>query len=149
MSVYFAIAGDYMKIGYSWNPISRASTITTNCARPDDLPRATEVDLIGWVPGGHHREAEFHAKFADKRVAGEWFRGISRDEAAALVWDDPRGCDIQRMSAMAVFAAVRYPNATRDDIEAAGITVLAVSEEEGMRRFNEMFSREAREDGAA
>lgn len=124
MSVYFAQAGDYVKIGYSADPIARASTITRLGKRPADLPFGTDVDLIGWIPGDQWRETEMHGKFTSSRVAGEWFR-LDRDEIRALILDDPRGVDMRRMSALAVFAAAAHPTMTRDEIALAGIPIEA------------------------
>lgn len=123
MSVYFAEAGGYTKIGYSANPISRAATLTTNGKRPADLPRGEYVDLIGWVPGDTWREGVLHAQFVGSRVAGEWFHRVDRDVIRGLIWADPRGVDLHRMTALAAMYAIRHPGITRADIEAAGITL--------------------------
>lgn len=139
MSVYFAIAGPYMKIGYSWNPINRMNTVTTNGRTPDDLPADTEVDLIGWIPGGRELEREFHKRFANTRVAGEWF-WADREEAARIVWDDPRGVDIEKMSMQAVLVMKKYPHATRDEVAAAGVQVEATPLDEAMLRFNQRIA---------
>ena len=120
MSVYFAEAGGFTKIGYSKNPVKRAATLTTNGKRPDGLPRGAFVDLIGWVPGDTWREAEIQAQFIDRRVAGEWFRLIDRETIHDLIWTDPRGVDLHRMSTLHVFYAVENPGATRAEMEAAG-----------------------------
>lgn len=130
MSVYFATAGDYVKIGHSADPIARLNTITRNGKRPSDLPFAAEARLIGWIPGDVCDEALLHRRFADQRVAGEWFRGIDCDVLRDLIWADPHGIDIERMSATAVFVALRCPQATRDDIAAAGVRLEALSLEE-------------------
>jgi hypothetical protein len=125
MSVYFAHAGDYTKIGYSAHPIRRAATLTTNGKRPDDLPRGTGTDLVGWVPGDRWREAEIQARFIDRRVAGEWFRRIDDDLLRDLIWADPRGVDLYRMTSSAVLSAMQNPEKTRDEIEAVGYPVVA------------------------
>lgn len=129
MSVYFIEAGPYMKIGFSDNPIQRASTVTHTGKRPDDLPLNAEADLIGWVPGDRKLEREMHKAFAKIRVAGEWFWS-ERDVAAALIWADPRGVDMHRMSSQAVFAMLKHSTLTRAEVEAAGIAVLAASLED-------------------
>lgn len=124
MSVYFAAAGPYIKIGYSADPIARASTVTTAGKRPATLPRATPTHLIGWIPGDRAVEAAMHQRFAADHVAGEWFY-ISADMVRDLIWADPRGVDMRRMSAMAVFTAQARPEATREQMELAGIPVEA------------------------
>lgn len=134
MSVYFAQAGGYTKIGFSDDPIDRQSTITTSGKRPDDLPYGADVDLIGWVPGDRWTEGAHHARFISKRVAGEWFR-LDKDDVAAikaLIWADPRGVDIKGMSFAAVIACRRYPELTRDELAARGVRIKAVSEEEAL-----------------
>ena len=122
MSVYFATAGGYMKIGYSADPIARVGTVTTNGARPADLPRATPATLLGWVPGKRAEESALHRRFAADRIAGEWFR-IDPDVIRDLIWSDPSGIDVQRMSALAVLTACKYPDVTREQIEQAGVPV--------------------------
>ena len=124
MSVYFARSGIYTKIGYSKDPIARATTVTTHGARPDDVARGADVTLMGWVPGDRKREAEFHRAFASTSVAGEWF-DVDEATVRGLLWDDPRGVDVQRMSALAVFAMLRSPNVTRAELDAAGVPVEA------------------------
>lgn len=126
MSVYFAQAGPYIKVGYSADPMSRMTTVTRSGKRPDDLPHCAETHPLGWIPGDIYREMELHVRFNDRRAAGEWF-SLDLDEVRELIWDDPRGVDIQRMSAQAVFAAIKYPDMTRAELAAAGLHIEAVS----------------------
>lgn len=120
MSVYFVQAGSYLKIGYSIDPIGRSTTVTTNGKRPVDLPRFADARLIGWVPGDRMTETCWHARFAADHVRGEWFY-LDPEVIRPLIWEDPCGVDMQRMSALAVFAADRHPGISRDEIAAAGI----------------------------
>lgn len=129
MSVYFAKVGEYVKIGYSHDPMARSTTITRTGARPDDIEFNARVDFIGWIPGDVWRERELHVQHLEHRATGEWFR-IDRKVAEDLIWADPRGVDVKRMSALAVFACIRHPELTRDEIEAAGIPVAPNSVEE-------------------
>jgi hypothetical protein len=126
MSVYFIESGPYMKIGFSDDPISRNSTVTRLGKRPDDLPFDHETDLIGWIPGDRKVERRLHKQFESIRVAGEWFWS-EREKVAALIWDDPRGVDLHRMAASAVFTMRKYPTLTRAALEGAGLTVMAAS----------------------
>jgi hypothetical protein len=66
--VYFARAGEDgpVKIGHAKDVRSRLSSMQTGCPIP--------LTLLGVLPGGREREAELHARFADLRVRGEWFR---------------------------------------------------------------------------
>lgn len=125
MSVYFAQAGPYIKAGYSANPSGRMATVTHNGERPADLPKGAHATLLGWIPGDRKREAEVHALFADQRVAGEWFT-LDVNEVRDLVWSDPSGVDIERMSALAALTMLNHPEATRDDLTAAGVRVEGV-----------------------
>lgn len=134
MSVYFAQAGAYIKIGYSGDPISRVATVTMNGRRPETLPRGAEATLLGWVPGNRELEAELHRRFAADHVAGEWFY-LDPEVARGAIWADPRGVDIHRMSAMAVFAAMEFPEATRDELAAAGVQIEAGDLAEFMKTF--------------
>jgi hypothetical protein len=125
MSVYFASAGGYVKIGYSADPIGRMTTVTRNGTRPADIPRGADARLLGWVPGNHADEAAWHRRFAADHVAGEWFY-LDPDLVRGLIWDDPCGIDMERMSTLAVFAAHANPGVSREQIAAAGIAVDAV-----------------------
>lgn len=138
MSVYFAQAGRYIKVGYSADPIGRSTTVTRNGRRPADLPRLADTRLLGWIPGGLLREAQIHDAFADRRVDGEWF-SIDELEVRDLIWSDPFGVDIQRMSALAVFASIKYPEWTRDEIAAAGIRIEAATEAESIAAMDKWF----------
>lgn len=129
MSVYFARVGDYVKIGFSDDPVGRSTSVTRLGLRPARIEHGAEVDFIGWIPGDLSREAELHARFAAKRTTGEWFI-LDRPTVEAIIWDDPSGVDIKRMSMMAVLACLKYPEMTRDELEAAGITILGRSIEE-------------------
>src|SRR5690348_9636952 len=120
MSVYFAQAGPYTKVGYSTNPFARSETITRSGTRPDDLPFAADARLIGWIPGDTQREMSMLVRFADRRVAGEWFV-IEEAEVRELIWADPAGVDIKRMSGLAVICAHKHPGMTREEIAAVGI----------------------------
>lgn len=134
MSVYFAQAGAYVKIGYSRRPISRVSTVTTAGKRPNDLPRGTDARLLGWVPGDQWVESAWHARFIASRVAGEWFY-LDPEAIRQEIWADPCGVDFERMSARAVLAADRHPGISREEIAAAGIPVEVVPFDE--RDFGE------------
>jgi hypothetical protein len=122
MSVYFAKVGDYIKIGYSADPASRMTTVTRNGTRPDDIQYGTRAELLGWIPGDRKRETWLHRRFAEHHVAGEWFR-IDADNIRGLIWSDPRGVDVERMTAIAVSVAMDYPTLTRGQLAAAGIQV--------------------------
>jgi hypothetical protein len=124
MAVYFARSGAYMKIGYSADPTQRVATITTAGTRPDDVPYAADAQLFGWIPGDRIRESQVHRCFSQDRVAGEWFY-LSDAPIRDLIWSDPRGIDIQRMSAVAVFVGLRYPQLVRDEMAALGVPVEA------------------------
>lgn len=124
MAVYFVIAGPYMKIGYSASPIARMETVTISGRRPDDLPRGAEVDIIGWIPGDRWDETRLHAQFESTRVAGEWFMA-DRDAALKVIQDNPCGVDFHGMSGLAVLTMYRYPELTRDDLRAAGVSIEA------------------------
>jgi hypothetical protein len=123
MSVYFAESCGYLKIGYSAEPLHRAESITRLGTRPDDVPHKADVEVIGWIPGDRWIETQMHGRFTDHRVAGEWFVGIDRDEVRRIIWNDPRGVDIARMSFMAVAASLRWPDLTRDELESRGIPI--------------------------
>lgn len=63
--IYFIEAGDFIKIGYTRSPASRAVKMMT------DSPH--ELKLLHFEPGTFKREKVLHRHFADIRVRGEWF----------------------------------------------------------------------------
>lgn len=64
-SVYFAAAGDRIKIGWSRKVASRIAQLQTGNPEP--------VRLLATMPGGVSKERELHRRFAHARLAGEWF----------------------------------------------------------------------------
>lgn len=142
MSVYFAESCGFIKIGYSKNPFGRVGSITRLGQRPADIPEKARAELIGWVPGDRWREGEFHAQFADCRVAGEWFR-FDRQRAIDLIWADPCGYDFRGMTLHVGMASLEWPGLTRDEMEQAGIRIHAYSLEEQRAKMRALM------DGAA
>lgn len=132
MSVYFAQVGPYIKVGFSDDPVSRTATVTRLGERPADVARGEHAHLIGWVPGDRTCERELHRRFADRWAAGEWFH-MDATEIRQVIWDDPRGVDLDRMSALAVFYMHSHPAATRDELAAAGVCVEAPPLDEALR----------------
>lgn len=63
--VYFMKAGNAVKIGRSTNLRSRFKSLQTGSA---DAARIVKI-----LPGGKRREKEFHKRFAEYRLRGEWF----------------------------------------------------------------------------
>jgi hypothetical protein len=64
--VYFAKAGDRIKIGWSRNVGARIAQLQTGNPAP--------VQLLAAIPGARARERKLHTLFAEHRVSGEWFR---------------------------------------------------------------------------
>lgn len=74
MSVYFACVKGYVKIGYSADPLTRMTSITSKSAkRPLDIKAGDSVDLLGWIPGDRDVERQMHMRFAHHYFNGEWF----------------------------------------------------------------------------
>lgn len=117
MSVYFAQSCGYTKVGFSKDPIARSESITRLGERPADIPHKAPATLLGWIPGDRSVEAAYHRRFADHCVEAEWF-SLDEAEVRSIIWGDPRGVDIQGMSAQLVFGALRHPDLTRDEIAA-------------------------------
>jgi hypothetical protein len=68
MSVYFITARDVgmVKIGCAYDPLSRLRDIQVCCP--------VELKIEAVMKGFYQEEREFHARFAEHRVRGEWFR---------------------------------------------------------------------------
>ena len=66
--VYFieGVKSGNIKIGVSENPFFRLGQLRTGSSEV--------LGLIGCCPGSTRDEARIHAKFADSRLSGEWFR---------------------------------------------------------------------------
>lgn len=63
--VYFLRAGNVVKIGFSTNLIERERSLRT--ARPEN------AFICKFVEGAPAKEREFHKRFAEYRLNGEWF----------------------------------------------------------------------------
>jgi hypothetical protein len=63
--VYFAVAGNKVKIGVSKNPRQRLGELKTGSS--------SKVRIYYVTPGDRQKERQLHAQFADLRVNGEWF----------------------------------------------------------------------------
>lgn len=77
--VYFIEAGDYIKIGYSRDPIGRLSQIRKRqgVKLPDGLD-PSRARILTVEQGTQSLEKRLHDRFAEHRVAGEWFEKNDR-----------------------------------------------------------------------
>lgn len=77
-AVYFAVAGDYVKIGYcSRSDVNQrlGGLFSKGLIRPDDLNTSWPPRLLHTIPGCIQRdERRIHGLFARHHVIGEWFR---------------------------------------------------------------------------
>lgn len=64
--VYAIECADFIKIGFSGDPVSRLSKIATDSPFP--------CRLLGFWPGSKNTEDELHKRFQSSRVKGEWFK---------------------------------------------------------------------------
>jgi len=71
--VYFIKGGDYIKIGKADNPGARFAQLQLGGVIMPEGVRPSDIKLVGIERGGFEREIELHHKFAETRVAGEWF----------------------------------------------------------------------------
>lgn len=77
-SVYFIQRGTDgpVKIGHSKRVSARLAGLQSGCPEP--------LSLIGILPGGRKKEMELHAKYADLRLTGEWFKPAVLEELKAV-----------------------------------------------------------------
>lgn len=82
--VYFAFAGEFIKIGWSKDPHARADHLQTGSPLPITIPFA--------IRGDRTDEKHLHEVFAHLRVQGEWFRndGLLGNHIAWLYERDQR-----------------------------------------------------------
>lgn len=64
--VYFIKCGKRVKIGHAMDPRSRLRDLQVG--NPEKL------ELLMVIEGGRRTECEIHKRFAEQRLAGEWFR---------------------------------------------------------------------------
>jgi hypothetical protein len=83
--VYFLHAPEIMrvKIGYSHDPGWRVR----HGARKG-LPREIGTELVGSIDGGRTTELLIHERFAEHRVAGEWFSDSILPDIIRLIEQD-------------------------------------------------------------
>ncbi|HCG55365.1 MAG TPA: hypothetical protein DEW39_04235 [Brevibacterium sp.] len=77
--VYFIEAGDYIKIGFSHDPIIRLGQIRGGhgSISPEGLSTKS-ARILAVEQGGIYDEGILHRRFAEYRVAGEWFKKNDR-----------------------------------------------------------------------
>lgn len=68
--VYFVLAGQHIKVGYSATPFGRASDVAGSVPEPPSL--------IVVVPGKRKDEAAVHEMFSADRQQGEWFSASTK-----------------------------------------------------------------------
>lgn len=73
--VYFVEAGDYIKIGFSRDPMTRLSQIRNGrgITAPEGLD-TSKTRILAVEHGGMYDEKDLHRRFAAQRAEGEWFR---------------------------------------------------------------------------
>ncbi len=63
--VYFFRAGNVVKIGFSNNPRERSRSLQTACSE--------KAFMVKFIRGTVRKEREFHKRYAEYRLNGEWF----------------------------------------------------------------------------
>jgi len=66
-----------IKVGWSKDPKKRLTSLQT--------ATANQLVLLGAVQGGLEHEAAMHAKFAEHRLHGEWFRDVILREVLEII----------------------------------------------------------------
>ena len=107
MSVYFAVVGQHVKVGYSANPIKRTQvTSIDRTIKPLDLEHGGTVELLGWIPGDRRIEQAVHARLGAHWVAGEWYTDCP--EVRAVLHSHDEAVVPAELSAKALVAIVRH-----------------------------------------
>lgn len=78
--VYFARAGDWVKIGHTDDVATRISDLQTACP--------LTIRVLAIAPGGRAQEREFHRRLRAHRERGEWYRLCP--ELIAIIWNAAR-----------------------------------------------------------
>ena len=120
--VYFVrVASGPIKIGVSDDVPSRVNAIR--------VANHEEVTLLGAVAGSLQTEDDWHARFADERIRGEWFRGSAAmlaaiAEATAMPLPLPCRRALENETRRACAAAVKAAMAADANPNAQTQTVL-------------------------
>jgi hypothetical protein len=77
MMIYVIRSGDFVKIGKANDPQKRIADLQT--AHP------VKLELLATLPGDKWLEKQFHNRFSDRRITGEWFRLTDEEVRTALV----------------------------------------------------------------
>jgi hypothetical protein len=82
--VYFALVGDFVKVGYSSAPNVRMREIRAdaNCLKPEGFDPSQPVELLRTVPGSHRAEDRAHQALQEWHANGEWFHATPQCLAA-------------------------------------------------------------------
>lgn len=94
--LYFVLAGESVKIGYSTSFVGRAADAASS------VPAPPTIAVV--VPGSRKDEAALHKLFAPDRLQGEWFRATNKlldfmarcVRARCVVLDKPKSHDVMR-----------------------------------------------------
>lgn len=107
MSVYFMVVNDCIKVGFSIDPIGRASSVTFGNpkTRPKAVPYGTPVEVLGWFPGDRRTELLAHAALNDHWIVGEWFTDCA--EVRNYLHQHEEAVIVADLSALAMFAVLR------------------------------------------
>lgn len=91
--VYFVLnESGHVKIGSSWSPHRRLSTLQTGSA--------DRLTLIGAVPGDAETERAWHSRFAPLNVGGEWFAYEGELKDAITTVCSEVGAMVERIAAL-------------------------------------------------
>lgn len=83
--VYFAQCGEYIKIGVSSNPARRVERLRyeRRTFKPATVPHGEPLRLLAAIPGDYGQEGDWHYRFREDWVGGEWF--LASDDLLAAV----------------------------------------------------------------
>jgi hypothetical protein len=130
--VYGVRCGDYVKIGYTTNPMARLIDLPDSVICPDDLDLGQELEVLFLVAGDRETEALLHQLLAHAWVAGEWFRwsevspALGEELPKDIVRVQPRGRSRRRAYVEVVITDEQRAKNAAWEIERARLAAIPI-----------------------
>lgn len=86
MTIYFALVGQHVKVGFSNSVETRLRCIKyDSLEKPEGFDSRAPVEVLRLAPGEGRTERHVHEALSDFRAVGEWFHATPQC-LAAIAW---------------------------------------------------------------